>query len=46
VPVTGGWETFQTVSGTLTGNVSGSLFLSFTGGGGFLFDVDTLTVQF
>jgi glucose/arabinose dehydrogenase len=46
VPVTGGWETFQTVSGTLTGNVSGPLFLSFTGGTGFLFDVDTLTVQF
>jgi PKD repeat protein len=45
VPVTGGWETFQTVSANLTGSGSGALFLVFTGGGGFLFDVDTLTLQ-
>jgi hypothetical protein len=44
--VTGGWETFQTVSGNLTGSATGPLFLVFTGGSGFLFDVDTLTLQF
>nr|WP_107912203.1 ThuA domain-containing protein [Streptomyces chartreusis] len=41
VPVTGGWETFTTVTTTLTGSASGPLFLRFTGGGGALFDVDT-----
>jgi hypothetical protein len=46
VPVTGGWETFQDITTTLTGNVSGPLFLSFTGGAGSLFDVDTVTVRF
>ncbi|GAA3816640.1 hypothetical protein GCM10022226_41630 [Sphaerisporangium flaviroseum] len=45
VPVTGGWENFQTVSTTLTGSGSGPLVLVFTGtGGGYLFDVDTFTV--
>jgi hypothetical protein len=44
VPNTGGWETFQTVSTSLTGAVSGSLFLVFRGGSGSLFDVDTFTV--
>jgi glucose/arabinose dehydrogenase/PKD repeat protein len=44
VPTTGGWENFQTVSTALTGNVTGPLFLSFTGGAGSLFDVDTFTV--
>jgi hypothetical protein len=44
VPVTGGWETFQTVSTTLTAAASGPLFLTFTGGAGNLFDVDTFTV--
>lgn len=44
VPVTGGWENFQTVSTTLTGSATGPLFLVFTGGGGFLFDVDTVTL--
>src|SRR6185436_19295265 len=29
VPVTGGWETFATVSTALTGNVNGQLFLVF-----------------
>jgi hypothetical protein len=45
VPVTGGWETFQTVSTTLSGNVSGPLFLTFTGGTGSLFDIDTFTIS-
>ncbi|MGC4942008.1 carbohydrate-binding protein [Kribbella sp. DT2] len=44
VPSTGGWENFQTVSTALTGNATGPLFLSFTGGAGALFDVDTFTV--
>ncbi|WP_328322127.1 carbohydrate-binding protein [Kribbella sp. NBC_00382] len=45
VPATGGWENFQTVSTALTGNVTGPLFLSFTGGSGSLFDVDTFTIS-
>ncbi|MEV4316647.1 carbohydrate-binding protein [Actinocrispum sp. NPDC049592] len=45
VPNTGGWETFQTVSTSLSSG-SGALFLVFVGGTGFLFDVDTLTVQY
>jgi alpha-L-fucosidase 2 len=44
VPVTGGWETFQTVTTTLTGSGSGPLFLVFTGAAGNLFDVDTFTI--
>ncbi|WP_433430282.1 carbohydrate-binding protein [Nonomuraea sp. CA-141351] len=44
VPSTGGWETFQNVSTTLTGSAGGPLFLVFTGGGGYLFDIDTLTI--
>ncbi|GAA2516180.1 hypothetical protein GCM10010423_04570 [Streptomyces levis] len=44
VPVTGGWETFTTVTTTLTGGASGPLFLRFTGGGGALFDVDAFTL--
>ncbi|WP_344216304.1 carbohydrate-binding protein, partial [Kribbella sancticallisti] len=44
VPVTGGWENFQTVSANLTGTATGPLFLSFTGPAGFLFDVDTFTI--
>ena len=43
VAATGGWETFATVSTTLTGSGTGPLFLTFTGGSGFLFDVDTFT---
>ncbi|MER5945777.1 carbohydrate-binding protein [Streptomyces sp. NPDC001904] len=42
---TGGWETFATVSTALTGTTSsGALFLTFTGGSGSLFDIDTLTL--
>jgi type 1 glutamine amidotransferase len=44
VPVTGNWDTFVTVSTTLNGTGTGALFLVFTGGGGFLFDVDTATL--
>ncbi|SDJ39849.1 carbohydrate-binding protein [Nonomuraea jiangxiensis] len=44
VPSTGGWETFQNVSTTLTGSAGGPLFLVFTGGSGSLFDIDTLTI--
>jgi glucose/arabinose dehydrogenase len=48
VPVTGGWETFQTVSTTLTGSGSGPLFLTFTGPGApgdSAFDVDYFTTS-
>ncbi|WP_405983420.1 carbohydrate-binding protein [Streptomyces sp. NBC_00872] len=45
VPVTGGWETFTNVTTALTGTASsGALFLTFTGGAGSLFDIDTLTL--
>ncbi|WP_248958690.1 ThuA domain-containing protein [Sphaerisporangium perillae] len=44
VPSTGGWDTFQNVSTTLSGSASGALFLVFTGGSGSLFDVDTFTL--
>ncbi|MFJ4467773.1 ThuA domain-containing protein [Streptomyces sp. NPDC089424] len=44
VPVTGGWETFTTVTTTLTGSASGPLFLRFTGGSGALFDIDTFSL--
>ncbi|GAQ50434.1 PQQ-dependent sugar dehydrogenase [Streptomyces acidiscabies] len=45
VPVTGGWDTFREVSTTLTGVPSGTvtLYLTFSGGSGFLFDVDAFT---
>ncbi|MEH0934706.1 carbohydrate-binding protein [Micromonospora psammae] len=46
VPSTGGWDTFQTVSTTLTAAGSGPLFLVYTGAGtGFLFDVDSFTLS-
>ncbi|MCW2882336.1 MAG: hypothetical protein JWQ95_6436 [Sphaerisporangium sp.] len=44
VPVTGGWENFQSVSTTLTGTGSGPLYLAFTGGAGSLFDLDEFTL--
>ncbi|MFE9764194.1 carbohydrate-binding protein [Streptomyces sp. NPDC005808] len=44
VPVTGGWETFTTVNTTLNGTGTGPLFLTFTGGSGYLFDIDTFAL--
>ncbi|MDG4856617.1 carbohydrate-binding protein [Streptomyces sp. T-3] len=45
VPVTGDWNTFQTVSTALSGSASGPLHLVFTGSGsGYLFDVDSFTL--
>ena len=45
VPNTGGWESFATVSTSLTGVPAGSqdVVLTFTGAGGGLFDVDDFT---
>jgi type 1 glutamine amidotransferase len=45
VPNTGNWDTFTTVSGALTGVQPGStsVFLTFTGTGSSLFDVDDVT---
>jgi glucose/arabinose dehydrogenase len=45
VPVTGGWETFVSVTGVLGTVPSGTvrLYLVFTGGTGALFDVDDFT---
>jgi glucose/arabinose dehydrogenase/PKD repeat protein len=45
VPVTGGWETFATVTGTITGPPAGTttLYLTFAGGAGALYDVDSFT---
>ncbi|MEU3168588.1 ThuA domain-containing protein [Streptosporangium sp. NPDC006930] len=44
VPNTGSWDTFRTISTTLTATGSGPLFLTFSGGSGSLFDVDTITI--
>ncbi|WP_455713813.1 carbohydrate-binding protein [Streptomyces tendae] len=44
VPVTGDWETFTSISTSLAAGGSGPLFLTFTGGSGALFDIDTFTV--
>jgi hypothetical protein len=45
VPVTGGWETFTTVSTPLAGNANGALHLVYVGSGtGALFDVDSFTL--
>jgi glucose/arabinose dehydrogenase/PKD repeat protein len=45
VPVTGGWETFTEVSAALSAAPAGSttLYLTFHGGAGTLFDVDAFT---
>jgi glucose/arabinose dehydrogenase len=45
VPVTGGWETFTEVSTALSGAPAGSttLYLTFHGGSGTLFDVDAFS---
>ncbi|MFF0048246.1 ThuA domain-containing protein [Streptomyces sp. NPDC005498] len=45
VPNTGGWENFRTVSTALTGTPTGPVFLTFTGGAGSLFDIDTFTLE-
>lgn len=46
VPVTGSWDTFTTVSGMLSNRPAGTttLYLTFSGGGGALYDVDALTL--
>jgi hypothetical protein len=45
VPVTGAWDTFTTVTGAVTNPPAGaiSLFLTFAGGTGALYDVDSFT---
>jgi hypothetical protein len=45
VPVTGSFETFTTVTGSITGAPAGAttLYLTFAGGSGTLFDVDSFT---
>ncbi len=45
VPITGGWETFTTVTTQLTASASGVLHLVYTGGAGSLFDVDSFTLS-
>jgi glucose/arabinose dehydrogenase len=46
VPVTGGWNVFTDVSGTIAGAPAGTttLYLTFSGGTGALFDVDAFTL--
>ncbi|MYR29052.1 ThuA domain-containing protein [Streptomyces sp. SID4945] len=44
VPNTGSWETFQSVTTPLTAGGTGPLYLSFTGGAGSLFDIDSFTL--
>ncbi|QFU89880.1 PQQ-dependent sugar dehydrogenase [Amycolatopsis sp. YIM 10] len=45
VPVTGGWDTFTEVSTALSGVPAGTttLYLTFSGGSGFLFDLDAFS---
>ncbi|MEH0984424.1 PQQ-dependent sugar dehydrogenase [Micromonospora sp. CPCC 205556] len=45
VPVTGSWETFQNVTGTISSPPAGTttLYLTFAGGAGALFDLDSFT---
>ncbi|MBN6042237.1 PQQ-dependent sugar dehydrogenase [Amycolatopsis sp. 195334CR] len=45
VPVTGSWDTFTQVSTALSGVPAGTttLYLTFSGGSGFLFDVDAFS---
>nr|WP_240929329.1 carbohydrate-binding protein [Streptomyces coryli] len=44
VPQTGGWETFTTVNTGLSAG-TGPVYLTFSGGTGSLFDIDTFTVS-
>ncbi|BBH68651.1 glycosyl hydrolase [Actinoplanes sp. OR16] len=45
VPVTGAWDTFTTVTGAISGAPTGSttLYLTFAGGAGALYDLDAFT---
>ncbi|MEV4831224.1 carbohydrate-binding protein [Micromonospora sp. NPDC049257] len=47
VPVTGGWDTFTTVTGTVSGAPTGTttLYLTFAGGTGLLYDLDAFTLN-
>jgi len=47
VPITGNWDWFTNVTGTLSGApaTTGPLYLTFAGGLGFLFDVDAFTLN-
>ncbi|GAA2526818.1 ThuA domain-containing protein [Winogradskya humida] len=47
VPVTGSWETFIDVTGPISGAPAstGPLYLTFAGGSGALFDVDSFTLN-
>ncbi|MGQ4514329.1 ThuA domain-containing protein [Streptomyces sp. DW26H14] len=45
VPSTGSWDTFTTVTTKLTATGSGPLFLTFSGGAGSLFDIDTFSLS-
>ncbi|MGV9979022.1 RICIN domain-containing protein [Micromonospora wenchangensis] len=47
VPVTGGWDVFTTVTGTVSGAPTGTttLYLTFAGGSGLLYDLDAFTLN-
>ncbi|GAB3152755.1 lectin [Micromonospora sonneratiae] len=47
VPVTGGWDVFTDVTGSITGAPAGTttLYLTFAGGAGALYDVDAFTLH-
>ncbi|WP_320066699.1 PQQ-dependent sugar dehydrogenase [Micromonospora sp. RTGN7] len=47
VPVTGAWDTFATVTGTVSGAPAGTttLYLTFAGGAGALYDLDAFTLN-
>ncbi|MGC4808452.1 PQQ-dependent sugar dehydrogenase [Micromonospora sp. DT233] len=47
VPVTGSWETFTTVTATVAGPPAGTttLYLTFAGGSGALYDLDAFTLN-
>jgi glucose/arabinose dehydrogenase/PKD repeat protein len=47
VPTTGGWDVFTTVTGTVSGAPAGTttLYLTFAGGTGALYDVDAFTLS-
>ncbi|MFI9642470.1 lectin [Micromonospora sp. NPDC051925] len=47
VPVTGGWDVFTTITGTVSGAPAGTttLYLTFAGGTGVLYDVDAFNLN-